>query len=120
MTETTKVVILEDNTMMCNLLKTLLELEGFQVSCPSFPLNNPVQIIREIKPGVILMDINLPGINGLAILEMIRKSDDIKNTKVIVVSGSDRKTESLDAGADHFLMKPYMPDDLIQLIKNID
>jgi DNA-binding response OmpR family regulator len=120
MAEIKKILILEDNTMMRNLLQTLLELENFQVTSPSFPLIDPIRVVQESNPDVILMDVNLPGLNGLAIMEMIHTSGDFKNNKVIMSSGSDRKKESLDAGADQFLMKPYMPDDLIQMIKNLD
>jgi CheY-like chemotaxis protein len=120
MAEKKKILILEDNTMMRNLLQTLLELENFQVTSPSFPLIDPIRVVQESNPDVILMDVNLPGLNGLAIMEMIHTSGDFKNIKVIMSSGSDRKKESLDAGADQFLMKPYMPDDLIQMIKNLD
>ncbi|NMB54911.1 MAG: response regulator [Leptolinea sp.] len=117
MAEKKKILLLEDNAMMRSLLQTLLELEGFNVKCAVFPLNNPLTQIREFSPDVILMDINLPGISGLSILEEIRACNETKNIKVIMSSGSDRKKESLDAGANSYLMKPYMPDELIQLIK---
>jgi CheY-like chemotaxis protein len=114
-----KVMILEDNAMMRSLLQTLLELESFLVSCPTFPLTDPIQTIRETKPDLILMDVNLPGTNGIALLGTIRATEDIRNTKIIMSSGSDRKQESLQAGANSFLMKPYMPDDLIRMVKTI-
>jgi DNA-binding response OmpR family regulator len=114
-----KVMILEDNAMMRSLLQTLLELESFLVTCPTFPLTDPIRIILETKPDLVLMDINLPGTNGLALLGMIRATEEIKNTKIIMSSGSDRKQESLQAGANSFLMKPYMPDELIRMVKTI-
>jgi DNA-binding response OmpR family regulator len=112
-----KILILEDNAMMRSLLQTLLELENFQVSCPTFPVVDPIGIIQDNRPDLILMDINLPGINGLSLLELIRTEEDIKETRVIISSGSDKKQESMDAGADSFLMKPFMPDELINLVK---
>lgn len=119
MAEKKSVLIFEDNAMMRSLLQTLLELEKFSVDSPPFPMNDPVKYIRDKKPDVLLMDINLPGVNGLSILGMIRQIDEIKDIKVIMSSGSDRKKESMDAGANSYLMKPYMPDDLIHLIKSI-
>jgi DNA-binding response OmpR family regulator len=117
MSEKKKILILEDNVLMQSLLQTLLELESFQVTCPSLPLDEPMKIIQEINPDVILMDVNLPGINGLSLLELIRAADNLKNIRIIMSTGSDSKQESLDAGADSFLMKPFMPDELIRLIK---
>jgi DNA-binding response OmpR family regulator len=117
MSEKKKVLILEDNLMMRSLLQTLLELENLKVISPNFPISDPISIVTESKPDVILMDINLPGMNGLSMLKLFKASDNCKSTKIIISSGSDRKQESLDAGADSFLMKPFMPDELIHLIK---
>lgn len=119
MGEKQRIMILEDNAMMRSLLQTLLELESFQVICPVFPIVDAIKIVREIHPSVILLDINLPNINGISLMEKIRATDDIKNAKVIMSSGSDRKQECLAAGANSFLMKPYMPDDLISLVKKL-
>jgi CheY-like chemotaxis protein len=120
MAEKKKILILEDNAMMRSLLQTLLELENFEVDCPPFPLNEPIKYIQEKRPDVILMDVNLPGMNGLSILILIRQCEETKDIKVIMSSGSDLKKESMDAGANSYLMKPYMPDDLIQLVKSLN
>ena len=112
-------MILEDNVMMRSLLQTLLELENFQVVCPDFPIVDPIKTITEINPAVILMDINLPNLNGITLMGNIRSSQDLDKIKVIMCSGSDKKMESLNAGANAYLMKPYMPDDLITLVKKI-
>jgi DNA-binding response OmpR family regulator len=117
MSDNKKILILEDNLMMRSLLQTLLELESFQVVCPTFPLDDPLKLFQETKPDVTMMDINLPVTNGLSLLKLIRSVDDLKDTRIIISSGSDRKQESLDAGADAFLMKPFMPDELIHLIQ---
>lgn len=114
-----RVMILEDNVMMRSLLQTLLELENFQVVCPDFPIVDPIKTIKELKPAVILMDINLPNLNGITLMGNIRSFRDLDSIKVIMCSGSDKKSESLDAGANAYLMKPYMPDDLITLVKKI-
>jgi CheY-like chemotaxis protein len=119
MGEKQRVMILEDNAMMRSLLQTLLELEKFQVVCPEFPIVDAVKTIHDLHPSVILLDINLPNINGVSLMEKIRATEDIKNAKVIMSSGSDRKQECLAAGANSFLMKPYMPDDLINLVKQL-
>ncbi|MEI8130840.1 MAG: response regulator [Leptolinea sp.] len=117
MSDKKKILIMEDNEMMRSLLQTLLELENYQVTCPSFPLSDPLRIFQETKPDVILMDLNLAGISGLTLLKLIRATHDLKETKVIMSSGSDCNQECMDAGANAFLMKPFMPDELIHLIK---
>jgi CheY-like chemotaxis protein len=117
MSEKKKVLIFEDNVIMRSLLQTLLELENLTVTSPNFPISDPLGVIRETDPNVILMDVNLPGINGLSLLKLYKESENFKDTKIIISSGSDLKQESLEAGADSFLMKPFMPDELIHLIK---
>ncbi|MEW6179723.1 MAG: response regulator [Chloroflexota bacterium] len=114
-----KVLIIEDDISMRSLLKTLLEIENFQVSVVD--VKNDLDFIAEIQkndPDVILMDVNLKNINGMAILRDIRQyGSSRKHYKVIMTSGEDRKQECLMAGADDFLLKPYMPADLIQKLK---
>jgi len=71
---------------------------------------------------VILMDVNLKNLgggmpSGFDLLAAIRADQDLCQTGVIMLSGMDYRGESKAAGANGFLMKPYMPDDLMKLIK---
>lgn len=115
----TKVLIIEDDLSMRSLLKTLLEIENFQVSI--LDIHNGGNLIAQIisaDPDVILMDVNLKSADGLTILREMRRNPSQKNNyRVIMTSGEDRKQECLLAGADDFLLKPYMPADLIQKLK---
>ncbi len=113
------ILLIEDDFEMVNLLKFLFEIEGINCSSPSDFLQETInkQII-DFKPDVILMDVNLKQNNGLQIIQSIKKNKILaKTTKVILTSGSDLKEKCLDAGADHFLLKPYMPDELLKMIK---
>jgi CheY-like chemotaxis protein len=62
------------------------------------------------------MDVNLRLGSGLELLSAIRSNSLLDNIRVIMSSGMDFKTECLQKGAQGFIMKPYMPDDLIKLI----
>jgi CheY-like chemotaxis protein len=109
-----KVLLAEDDETMVSLLKTLLGMEGFQVATLMDQRGDPLETIRREKPDVILLDIFLGDRNGLEILRQIRQSPDLKSTRVLVTSGIDRSEECLSAGADGFLLKPFMPEDLIR------
>jgi DNA-binding response OmpR family regulator len=111
-----KVMLIEDDVSMVYLLKTLLNLEGFDV-CPQVDLGDIIGSIRAENPDLLLMDIHLVGINGLDLLRKIRTFDDMKNVIVIMSSGMYLEKEAMDAGANAFMLKPFMPDDLIQLIR---
>lgn len=111
-----KVMLAEDDQMMVSLLKTLLRMDGFEVVALGADDNVPAAVGR-VCPDVLLMDVHLSRQNGLEILEVIRKSDDIRDTRIIMVSGMNLEDECLRRGADGFLLKPFMPDDLIKLLK---
>jgi len=113
-----KILVVDDNRSIRNLLKTLLELEHHLVYFPKDTKEeNVITQIRNDPPNLIIMDVFLSGANGLEILSKIREDKTILPTRIFITSGTDLTSEAMAAGADGFLMKPYMPDQLIQLIK---
>jgi CheY-like chemotaxis protein len=113
-----KILIVEDDSTMRTLLKTLLELEGFQVEtllCEEEPAL--LEQIQNQHPDVILLDVNLRYANGLDYLKGIRQNSDTQSIPVIMSSGMDMRERCISCGASDFLMKPYMPDDLIVTIR---
>lgn len=115
-----KVMLIEDDVTMTNLLKTLLGLEGYEVV--TFDGGNDLlQAVQLENPDLILLDVNLKNFginqsNGFDILKRIRSDDKMKKVGVIMSSGINYHQESKEAGADGFVMKPFMPDDLLDLI----
>lgn len=111
-------LLAEDDYTMVTLLKTLLKMEGYEVVALDADAN-VTQAIRTQKPDVLLMDVHLFKQNGLDILETIRTSEDISDVRVLMSSGSNVKEECMQRGADGFLMKPYMPEDLFSEIRQV-
>ena len=68
-------------------------------------------------PDVLLLDVHLSRQSGLEILEELRRSEDTKNVRVVMSSGANVKEECMRRGANGFLLKPFMPDDLISILK---
>jgi DNA-binding response OmpR family regulator len=113
-----KVMLVEDDPTMISLLNTLLEIEGFEVA----QVKDFSKVLQEIplnSPDLILLDVHLKDVNGLDILVDIRKDTSLNDISVIVSSGMDFKEESLSKGANDFVLKPYMPDELIDKIKKL-
>ena len=116
-----KILLIDDNMNVIDLLSTLLEMEGYEVVV--HPLGEDfLGIIRQEKPDVILMDVYLDaycenGDDGFELLRQIRQQESMQNTRVIMSSGIDFRIESENLGADGFIHKPYMPEELIGLIK---
>lgn len=103
---------------MVSLLKTLLEMEGYQVATLLDKKGDLLENIRAEKPDILMIDIFLGGYNGLAVVRQIREQEDMKRLKIFMVSGVDKAEDCLAAGANAFLLKPYMPDDLFNLLRS--
>jgi CheY-like chemotaxis protein len=111
-----KILLAEDDPTMISLLKTLLKMEGFDVLALDVNTDVPAAVERE-KPQTLFMDVHLGEQSGINILEAIRKNKDLSDVRVVMTSGSNVKDECLSRGANAFLMKPFMPDDLLNLLK---
>jgi CheY-like chemotaxis protein len=111
-----KVLLAEDDVTMVSLLKTLLKMEGFDVVALHADADVPAAVLKE-SPDVLLLDVHLSHQDGLEILDQLRSQKATRHFPVIMSSGASVKEECLRRGANGFLMKPYMPDDLIGLLK---
>jgi DNA-binding response OmpR family regulator len=112
-----KVMVLEDETILYQLLHDLLSFEGFEVLEPS-GLDTAVDEMRAAKPSALILDVHLKGFNGLDLLDEIRNDKELKGMYVLATSGLDHAQDAKQHGADDFIMKPYMPDELVQLLQN--
>jgi DNA-binding response OmpR family regulator len=113
-----KIILVEDDDTMRSLLVTLLEYEGFQV-IPFNTAGDVLEILRREKPDALLMDVHLRETNGLDVLRQIRQDRELAQTKVLMSSGMDKRMGAIEAGADDFILKPYMPDELVFRVKRL-
>ncbi len=114
----TKVILAEDDATMVSLLQTLLKLEGFQVLTAETRPQEVLKAVQREHPDVLLLDVHLADGSGLDVVRQIRAHSS-NGPRVIMISGSDVREQCLSAGADAFLLKPFMPDDLIQTIRRL-
>ena len=113
-----KILLVEDDRTMRNLLGTLLEIEGYNpVIFQENQNQNILEFLKAEMPDAMLLDVHLKFANGLEILQEVRKTENIQNVKVILTSGLDYSEQWLKNGADGFLQKPYMPDELLLWLK---
>lgn len=113
-----KVTLVEDDATMRSLLKTLLEWEGHQVHV--FGTINAEELFPQLLadlPDFLLLDVHLNGANGIDLLRQLKNDQRFQGLRVIMSSGMDVGDRCLQAGADGFLMKPYMPNDLISMLR---
>jgi DNA-binding response OmpR family regulator len=113
-------MLIEDDKTMLSLLSTLLEMEGFQVSMAGDEnMDCIMDGLIEEKPDLALVDVHLRKSNGFDLLGKINQHDNLKNTRILMSSGMNFEEECLQAGADGFILKPYMPDELISTIRKL-
>ena len=101
---------------MVSLLQTLLKMEGFE----TVVLDNDADVVETVlreKPDILFMDVHLGQQSGMEAVESIRNNSQIADVRVVMTSGFNVKEECLQRGADDFLLKPFMPDDLIGILK---
>jgi DNA-binding response OmpR family regulator len=114
-----KILIVEDDATMRVLLKTLLELDGHKISLLTDPKQDVFQYVEDVQPEILIMDVNLRYHNGIEILKEIRKRNPESKIRILMTSGMNFKDESVQAGADGFLLKPYMPEELNKQLKAV-
>ena len=101
-----KILIIEDDEKLRNELEIFLNNNGYQAeSLKTF--DNTINDIFKINPNLILLDINLPGVNGEYVCKEIRKQS---NMGIIIVTSKDNELDeliSINYGADHYITKPF-------------
>ena len=105
------VVLVDDAADVRMLLQVLLELEGFSVTATA---DGPAGLaaVREVHPDVVLLDVQLPGMDGTEVLRRLRADPASAQLPVVLLTGSpEQDTPSLLAlGATAVLRKPFDPD----------
>jgi len=108
----------EDNRFM---MRRLLEMAGYRV-IEAMNGEEAVKLAKSESPQLILMDLSLPVIDGLAATRLIRKLPDLESTPIIAVSAhdtSDFQLEAIDAGCNSYVTKPIDFNELEELISQL-
>jgi len=108
----------EDNRFM---MRRLLEMTGYRV-VEAMNGDEAVKLAASESPNLILMDLSLPVIDGLAATRLIRKLPNLQSTPIIAVSAhdtSDFQSEAIDAGCNTYVTKPIDFNELEQLIAQL-
>lgn len=112
-----KILVIEDEDNINNLLKALLETSGYQVITAKNCQNGQTLFVSH-RPDLVILDLGLPDFDGMTFLKEIRKDS---LTPVIVVSArtEDRdKVDALDSGANDYVSKPFSSDELMARVRS--
>lgn len=119
MDEKTKILVVDDDSGIGEMLKTLLEFYGFEVTVTEKP-DKAEDIIKEQGIDLVMLDMLISGVNGTDVCEGIRHNEHIKDVPVLMMSAlHDAGPKCKEAGADDFMAKPFEIEDLIKKINHI-
>jgi len=77
-------------------------------------------LTRELRPDLIVLDVMLPGMSGIEVLEALKLEDEIRSIPVVVITAwSHAEIDAQVAGADRFVSKPFDPDDLSAAVEEL-
>ncbi len=112
------IMIIEDEEMIREELSSLLESAGYSVIAPT-DFQNVTKQVLDVKPDLLLLDIQLPGVNGEVVLKTIRE-----HSSLPVIMVTSRNTEidevlSMSYGADDYITKPYNPTLLLLRVQAV-
>lgn len=112
------VLYIEDNFHNRRIVRKILRSQGYTVLEAEDGITG-LEMVKQEKPPLILLDINLPGMDGLEVLARIRENDELQETPVIALTASAMRGDRerfLAAGCDDYLSKPIRALDLIKKV----
>ncbi len=115
-----QVVCIEDDPEMIELIRLILHRRGVQVHGATSG-ETGLQLARELRPDLILLDLMMPGMDGWEVYQQIKADENIRATPVIIVTA---KAQSIDkvlglriAKVDDYIAKPFSPQELIDSVE---
>ncbi len=111
-----KILIVEDEIELADILAAYLRVEGFEVITAEEGKKG-LELFYQEKPSLILLDIMLPGMDGVSICKEIRVTSEVPIIMVSAKSGEMDKVVALGIGADDYVTKPFSPLELVARVK---
>jgi CheY-like chemotaxis protein len=117
--ENKNILIIEDNELNMKLMRGVLSIGDYQL-IEAFDAETGIRLARKQKPFLILMDIQLPGMDGLEATRIIKTDSKLKDIPVVAITGfamqGDRE-KALESGCDDYITKPFDFEDLLKTIE---
>lgn len=114
-----KILIVDDEVMLVELLKIRLEDNGYDVASANDGFEGLSKAI-EMSPDLIILDINMEGMDGYTMLKEVRKNDQIKSTNIIMLTASGKKRELFEKeGISDYITKPFDTEDFVSRVNEV-
>jgi phosphate regulon transcriptional regulator PhoB len=118
---TQKALIIDDEQAIVDLVRHHLEKEGFQC-LEANDGETALRLARENKPDLLILDLMLPGIDGLEICRLLRRDPSTAQVAIIMLTAKAEEVDrivGLEMGADDYIVKPFSPRELVARVKAV-
>jgi len=112
----TKILVVDDEPSITNLVSAYLKPEGYEVFIASDG-NAGLKAVRAFKPDLVILDVMLPGMDGVELLSRLRRESDVYVIMLTAKTEETDKIVGLSVGADDYVTKPFSPRELVARVK---
>jgi two-component system alkaline phosphatase synthesis response regulator PhoP len=121
-----KILVVEDSADEANLVKMILEPEGYEVACASNGEEGLKKVVSDC-PDLIVLDVMMPELDGFTMCSRLRESPEHSNTPVILLTGVAKRISDskypldgvLRTDAEQYLEKPVKPEELLETVARL-
>jgi len=116
-----RILVVEDETDIAEILEYNLQREGFEVEVQSRG-DTALEGIRQSPPDLMLLDLMLPGLDGLELARIIRREERTSNLPIIMLTARSEEIDrvvGLELGADDYVAKPFSPREVVLRVKSV-
>lgn len=112
----TEVLVIEDDEAISDLLRRGLTYEGYRVTVAQDGTNG-LRVARDAPPDLVVLDLMLPGLDGLEVCRRLRAADDVPILVLTARGAVGDRIAGLDSGADDYMVKPFSIDELLARVR---
>lgn len=116
-----RVLVADDDELLLKLLEHKLLQQGYHVTCVKDG-EHALQAARAEQPDLVVLDGMMPGMDGIDVLRHLKEGDDTRQIPVVMLTARNMERDivnGLTLGAEEYLVKPFMPEELIVRIKRL-
>lgn len=115
------ILVVDDDPRIVRLVRSYLEQSGFGVETVGDG-NSALQAIRDLRPDLVVLDLMLPGRDGLSVTQIVRQDPGLAATPILMLTARVEDTDrilGLEVGADDYVTKPFNPQEVVARVKAI-
>lgn len=112
------ILVVDDDRKTVDLIRLYLEKDGYRVLV-AYDGRRAIEIAHNRRPGLIILDLMLPKVNGLDVCRLLRAESNVPIIMLTAKTTEDDKLEGLDIGADDYVTKPFSPRELVARVRAV-